>query len=606
MQIENSEDVAGNKQIRQMPQFDHQENHTNQMVTEDNQLKQNDQNNQEKSNQEQVAEEATAKEAKKMTIIDALERVGSKNKYQILFFLFSGFVWLFGATSILSPTFTFEKPAYNCPDTVSSDKCESWVCDQPNPSDYFSTHPESFVMAFDPPLICGRQYIADMSVAFCYAGSAIGFIVSLYIADNKGRKIGTIIFWILAAVGAYISTIFGFNIGASVFGFALSQFGANSAINIVFCIMNDHSLGKFREYTMAALNPFYGVGGCVLVLMAVITPKFRLIMLCIAVPITISCIYLFFFYDPPLFLYEKNKQQAIDVLNKIAKINNRPTVQYDEVEDKEVQIKSSRIYGLKDLFKYRSLRYNAICSGLILFFVQISYYGSNLILSQIGLDTKLNALTTSIADTCGYLAIVPIITHIRRKRWSFCPGIIYSVIFICFNQITVPDDCGDNCSEKKLQTALVTIARFFLTFEWGLAFIYITEIFPTTVRTIGLGFASFVGYLGSVFSSYFLTYLINQGINPLLGMGVVSIISLVFYFPMTETYGVPQQAEIKELVEEERINQEKQKEEEGKTFTKNLENIKKDSSDEQKELQNISQINNKLSSAQIPTVAALN
>lgn len=86
---------------------------------------------------------------------------------------------------------------------------------------------------------------------------------------------------------------------------------------------------------------------------------------------------------------------------------------------------------------------------------------------------------------------------------------------------------------------MVTVARFFLTFEWGLAFIYITELFPTTVRTIGLGFASFIGYLGSVFCSYFVTYLINKGINPLLGLGVVSIISLVFYFPMSETYNVP-------------------------------------------------------------------
>lgn len=224
-------------------------------------------------------------------------------------------------------------------------------------------------MSFDPPLICDRQYIADLSIALNYAGSALGFIVSLYIADNKGRKLGTVIFWILAAVGAFISCIFGKNIGASVFGFALSGFGANSAINIVFCIMNDHSLGKFREYSMAALNPFYGVGGCVLVIMMYISPNFRILMLCIGLPIIISCSYLFFIYDPPLFLYEKNKKATVDVLNKIAKINKRQPVTIDELEDKEVEIKKSRIYGLRDLFVYRSLRYNSICSGLVLFFV---------------------------------------------------------------------------------------------------------------------------------------------------------------------------------------------------------------------------------------------
>lgn len=236
-------------------------------------------------------------------------------------------------------------------------------------------------MAFDPPLICSRQYIMDMSIAINYFGSAIGFIVSLYIADNRGRKIGTIIFWIIAAFGSFFASIFGFNIGLTVFGFALAGFGANSAINIVFCIMNDHSLGKFREYTMAALNPFYGIGGSVLVAMTYISVNFRIMMICMGVPILASCFYLFFIFDPPLFLYEKNKLRTINVLNKIARINKKPFITEDMLEDKKVEIRSSRIYGVKDLFMFKSLRLNAICSGIILFFVQISYYGSNLILS---------------------------------------------------------------------------------------------------------------------------------------------------------------------------------------------------------------------------------
>lgn len=73
-----------------------------------------------------------------------------------MFFIFSGFVWLFGASSILSPTFTFEKPGLSCPETVSAENCESWVCSQPVPSQYYTTLPESFVMEFDPPLLCGR------------------------------------------------------------------------------------------------------------------------------------------------------------------------------------------------------------------------------------------------------------------------------------------------------------------------------------------------------------------------------------------------------------------------------------------------------------------
>lgn len=69
-----------------------------------------------------------------MTIYEALEHVGSDGLYQIMFFLFSGFVWLFGATVILAPIFTFEKPGFSCPSGIADDDCESWVCEQSDPS----------------------------------------------------------------------------------------------------------------------------------------------------------------------------------------------------------------------------------------------------------------------------------------------------------------------------------------------------------------------------------------------------------------------------------------------------------------------------------------
>ncbi|KAL4456076.1 hypothetical protein ABPG74_014037 [Tetrahymena malaccensis] len=498
-------------------------------------------------NQDLAAEEQD--KIKKLSIQEALEQVGSEHTYQKRFFLFSGFVWLIGASCILSPIFTYEKPSFSCPSEINSDECENWVCQQPDPSKYFSSQPKSFIMSFDPPFLCERQYIADLQIAINYAGSALGFIASLYIADNIGRKFATILFWILAGVGALISSIFSDDLILSVFGFALSQFGANSTINIVFCMMNDHSLGKFRQYSMAAISPFYGLGGSLLVLLNYISADYKVMMFFIGVPIMVSCLYLQKIYDPPLFLYEKDKLKTVEVLNYIALINKRDTITKEQLQDKQIEINKKRIYGIRDLFVFPSLRLNSIFSGLVLFFIQISYYGSNMTLSQFGLDTKSNALATSIADTIGYIAIIPFIPHFKRKYICIISGMIFSIIMISFDFIQIPQDCSDGCYQKTLQAVLVALARFFLTFEWGIAFIFFAEMFPTTVRTVGLGFASFVGEFGSILCSYFISTLIKQGVNPLVGIGVISLLSLLLYYPIGETFNKPTQNEIKELVE---------------------------------------------------------
>ncbi|EAR96526.1 MFS transporter (macronuclear) [Tetrahymena thermophila SB210] len=486
---------------------------------------------------------------KKLSIQEALEQVGSQHTYQKRFFLFSGFVSLFGATCILSPIFTYEKPSFHCPLEIKSDECENWVCQQPEPSQYFSSQPKSFIMQFNPPLLCDRQYIADLLIAINYAGSALGFIASLYIADNIGRKFATVLFWILAGVGALVSSIFSDDIVLSVFGFALSQFGANSTINIIFCMINDHSLGKFRQYTMAAISPFYGLGGSLLVLFKFISEDYKVMMLFIGIPILISCLYLQKIQDPPLFLYEKDKLKTVEVLNYIAQINKRDTITKEQLQDKQIEVNKNRIYGIRDLFVFPSLRLNSIFSGLILFFIQISYYGSNLTLSQFGFDIKSNALATSIADTIGYIAIIPFVPYFKRKYSCIISGLIFSCIMISFNFIQIPQDCSDVCYEKTMQAILVALARFFLSFEWGIAFIYFTEMFPITVRTVGLGFASFVGEFGSILCSYFISSLIKYGVNPLFGIGIISLFSLLLYYPIDETFSKPIQNEIKELVE---------------------------------------------------------
>ena len=75
------------------------------------------------------------------------------------------------------------------------------------------------------------------------------------------------------------------------------------------------------------------------------------------------------------------------------------------------------------------------------------------------------------------------------------------------------------------------LARFCLCSFWSISYVYIAEIYPTRVRSLGLGFSSAMGAIGSFLSPYIIFFSEDLGINtwiPLGIIGIISVISLLF------------------------------------------------------------------------------
>ncbi|KAL4481966.1 hypothetical protein ABPG74_008055 [Tetrahymena malaccensis] len=473
-------------------------------------------------------------------------------------YAFFCFQWIIGGCLLMSPIFIFEKPQFQCTQNpeFTIEQCEKWVCQQENPLQYQTKQLSSFVVEFDPPLICSRQWIADTVAALNYGGSIIGFIISIYISDNKGRKIASIVFWLIGAVGCAFIGIFSHNIWLSTLGFSLANAGVNPTITIHFCFINEHSDGNFREYTSASLNIFYSIGSFYLVIAYVLSTSWsQIIVYWIGIPMFVSLFYYYFIYEPPLFLYEKNKIKAVESLNKIAKFNKRPEIQAENLKEREIeQNQNQRIYGVFDLVKFKSIRLTTLCTSIVFFITQISYYGTNFTLSQIGLDTKYNTIAVAFSELLAFSLVVIAIPKLQRRKWSFILTTIYSIIYIIFFFIKKPDNCTEYCKENIIQIALISLSRCLLSFQFSLCYVYFSEIYPTTIRSLGLGFISTIGQIGSAVSAYIVTYFNNQNISPIGIMGICSFISILAYFPLRETYSQPLKNEIDEIQSETTLN----------------------------------------------------
>lgn len=93
------------------------------------------------------------------------------------------------------------------------------------------------------------------------------------------------------------------------------------------------------------------------------------------------------------------------------------------------------------------------------------------------------------------------------------------------------------------------IDRFVLTSFWAIFYTFLAEMYPTRVRSLGFGWASALGTVGSTFAPYLLLFAEEGGINTWILPGAMGCISAVSLFFLTETYGKPLEDEIEEKKE---------------------------------------------------------
>lgn len=89
--------------------------------------------------------------------------------------------------------------------------------------------------------------------------------------------------------------------------------------------------------------------------------------------------------------------------------------------------------------------------------------------------------------------------------------------------------------------------RFLICIVFSLYYVYISELFPTVVRSLALGFLSVGGCVGGVLSTFIVNSSSSYNIHPMFIFGLISLISCVFIIPFKETLHQP----LPNMIEEE-------------------------------------------------------
>ena len=91
--------------------------------------------------------------------------------------------------------------------------------------------------------------------------------------------------------------------------------------------------------------------------------------------------------------------------------------------------------------------------------------------------------------------------------------------------------------------------RFFVSFMFQVLFIYITELYPTQVIGLGIGFTATVGALPVMFIPELLNIIDKSNFPVMIIFCIVGGLYLVASFFLEETHGRPPTEKIKEIKE---------------------------------------------------------
>ena len=98
----------------------------------------------------------------------------------------------------------------------------------------------------------------------------------------------------------------------------------------------------------------------------------------------------------------------MEILNGIAKINKKPLLPDDALEERDDEHIKKRLdnrkYTIMDLFKFKSLRVPTLILIFAHFFVELFYWGTGFSLPSLGTSMYLNIFLFGVIELISYIA----------------------------------------------------------------------------------------------------------------------------------------------------------------------------------------------------------
>ncbi|XP_072172064.1 organic cation transporter protein-like [Diadema setosum] len=391
-----------------------------------------------------------------------------------------------------------------------------------------SQYKSSIVSDFD--LVCGKEGLTDLAQSIFYGGFLAGSIVFGTLADMFGRW-RILMFSLSMRMTCGIVSAF----AASWWQFATLRFfqGATSiSCYIISFVIGTEFVGPSKRGAvgMAFAVPF-ALGYMLLAAIAYFIRSWRTLQLAVNIP-TVFIIVLVFFLPESLRwqIAARDFNKAEKTLSKVAETNkkhlNRPVFSQEFIKERMAAPKVRRRNGL-DIFRTPNMRLRSINLIFIWMVNSMVYHGLSLNSSNLGVNIYLAFAVAGAVEIPAYLLAVPIINTVgRRPSLSGCM-LLGGLACLCTSFI----------SPSVALSVVAMVGKFGISASYGIIYLYTAELYPTEIRSVGVGTCSMFARVAGILAPLILALRKVWTPLPLVLYGSVSVLAGLLCLMLPETRG---------------------------------------------------------------------
>ncbi|KPJ06792.1 Organic cation transporter-like protein [Papilio machaon] len=437
-----------------------------------------------------------------MSADDAYEKViGRFGKYQswVMFLIYIGrFPTDFQLTNVV---FILPSVEYECTDDQVLNTTNYCPCT--NPKYDTSNVVESVTTTWN--LICNKTQLASFAQSTLQIGILAGSLIYGYFSDRYGRKVTTltslitnVLFIIISGIvpKLWMFLVCRFLIGTSVGGTMLCS----------YILMVELSGTSFRPYLTGLTEMAYVTASIIQPMIAYYVREWRYLQLVTSVPWIFVVLYYWLLPESPRWLLTMGKKkEAVNVLTKIAKWNNRPTENIGAIIDKikvhSLNREKQKHGSYLDLFKTTKLRIYTIVMAIVWFCCAHTFFGINQYIGRLQGNFYFNVMLSGFFLLPGVVLSVLSCLFLQRKVGVIVSFLIAAVSLTVF--IFIPS----NAYTTSLVFAILGQMGAYMAFIQ--IYLYTSEVFPTVVRNSAMGFASMSARVGG----FAAPFVVNIGVE---------------------------------------------------------------------------------------------
>ena len=378
-----------------------------------------------------------------------------------------------------------------------------------------------------------------------FFGIFFGSILGGYVSDILGRRTAllysSLILFILGVASTLVNSVATFIIIRGLFGLVIGF-----TIPLGPSLASELTPVNIRGRSIVAVNAFFSLGSFYAVIVAKLcldsleSGDWQAMLIWCSIPSLIVYIGTWrFIKESPRYLIAVDRlEEAIEVLNYMASVNKPElinSISQEEIDDLKFWqssiFKKDQTSHIRSLFSIKYKRIT-ILLGIMWFTLNYVYYGMTFILPFIlsKLETTtaqgtqgLDGLFYTIAGEVPSIVIGLYI--IEKESFGRKGTIIYSSLITLFLFFYVYITSGS------FLIIFLMLGRMLIKLNFSMMYPLSTEFFPTTFRTVGLGFTSGLGRLGASIMPYSILGLFKVDVFlPILAFAIVTALNGIAAF----------------------------------------------------------------------------